>query len=126
MSSGKPREFGETSDVFQAEFHRLRRSTFLQGQDVACLSVRNAVLPAAKEDAEPFEGKGSNGAMVRLVSSALLVIKRPRPVRFSRRQPGPFMKRLAQELWTGPAPVPPFLLAATLGDRRNAGIALER
>src|ERR1700674_2177400 len=125
MSTGKRIKFGKTSDVFQTEFHRVRRSVFLQSQNVACLIIGDAVLPAAEEDAEPFERKGSHGTVVRLVSFALLVIKGPRPSRFSGRQPGPFVKRLAQELRTGPAPVHPFLLAATLGDRRNAGIALE-
>src|SRR5580693_3916850 len=126
MSTGKRIEFGESRDLFQTKFHRLRRGTSLQGQSVACLIVGGAVPPAAEQDAEPFERKGSHGAVMRLAAFALLVIKGSRPHRFSGRQPGPFMKGLAQELRTGPAPMHPFLLTATLSHRRNAGIALER
>ena len=56
----------------------------MQGQDVACLIVRNSVLPAAKEDAEPFEGKGSfrslsgvKGGLARKIGAGDVIINPP-------------------------------------------------
>src|SRR5713101_3530572 len=63
--------------------------------------------------------------MVRFPFLPLAFVISTRPSRFPRRQPGPFVEGLTQELRTGPAPVNPFLLAAALRHRRDTAIALD-
>src|SRR3982751_4648464 len=125
MSTRKGFEFGETSDVFQSNFHRFRLNPFLEGRSIAGLLVGDAVLPAAENDAHPLERKSSYGSVVRLVAFPLLIVKGSRPLRFPGRHPGPFVKGLAQKLRTGPPPVHPFPFATAFRDRSDTGIALD-
>src|SRR5438132_316253 len=82
-------------------------------------------LPTPLEDAEPCEGPGAHGRLVRLACSALLLsidlCPEGMPCGFRR----PLYKRLAQELWTLEAPVDPGLLAAAFRHGRNARLFWE-
>ena len=99
-----------------AAFERLEIDGFI---------IWGALLPTPKEDADPFEGQGAHGRLVRLAFIALLLIidlcPEGMPCGFRR----PLHKRLSQELWTLEAPVDPGLLAAAFRHRRNARIFLE-
>src|SRR5437870_9539607 len=87
--------------------------------------IWGALLPTPREDADPCEGQGAHGRLVRLAFLALLLIidlcPEGMPGGFRR----PLDKRLSQELWTLEAPVDPGLLAAAFRHRRNARIFLE-
>ena len=99
-----------------AAFERLEIDGFIIG---------GALLPTPIEDADPFEGQGAHGRLVRLAFLALLLIidlcPEGMPGGFRR----PLDKRLSQELWTLEAPVDPGLLAAAFRHRRHARIFLE-
>jgi hypothetical protein len=79
MSIGDLIQFGKSGAGFSVYFHTLRRGPFLQGQDITCLLVRDAVLPTTEDNPQPLEGKGPYRRMVRFVALALLVIKVFRP-----------------------------------------------
>src|ERR1700677_909227 len=126
MSTGKPIELGEAGDAFHMNFHRFRGFVFLQGDSVTRLLIGNTVLPATVDDTQPFESESPYGGMVRLVAFTLSLVKLSRPSRLSGRHPRPFMKGLAEELRTGPAPVNPLLLTTAFRNGRDAGVALDR
>jgi hypothetical protein len=99
-----------------AAFERLEIDGFIIG---------GALLPTPIEDADPCEGQGAHGGLVRLALVALLLIidlcPEGMPGGFRR----PLDKRLSQELWTLEAPVDPGLLAAAFRDRRDARLFWE-
>ena len=99
-----------------AAFERLKIHGFL---------VWRASLPTPREDANPCEGQGAYGCLVRfaLVALLLLVDLRPEgmPCRFRR----PLHKRLAQARRTLEAPVDPGLRATAFRHGRNTRIFVE-
>jgi hypothetical protein len=97
------------------------RTSCGQGPQISGLVISNAVLPAAKHDANPFEGQGSDYGMVVLTTLALLLVIGTRPNRLRNRVSCPFVKTLPQKLGTRPAKVHPFLLSTAIGGDRDAG-----
>ena len=76
------------------------------------LSVRLAILPAAKENADPFEGQRPDGGVGRFSFGTLLLVIRFRPGARADGMPRPLVKGLPYELRTSPAPMHPKLFAA--------------
>src|SRR5215831_10675015 len=77
------------------------------------------------QDANPFERQGSDRSMTGLALGTLLLVILLGPWRVSDRVERPFMKGLAQERGTGPAPVNPALLSTGGDHRRNPAITLN-
>ena len=94
--------------------------------EVGGLVVGRPILPAPKENPDPFEGQRAEGGVVAVAPSALLVVVAPGPGREADGLTGVFVKRLLQELRTGEAVMHPAGLAAAYGDRGDAGVGLER
>src|SRR5262249_42723497 len=96
-------------------FERLERKRFI---------VRRARLPTPREDADPCEGEGTHGCLMRFALLALLLIVHLGP----ESMPGGFRRpldtRLAQERRTLETPVDPRLLPAAFRHRRNPRIFL--
>jgi hypothetical protein len=90
------------------------------------LSVRDALLPTPREDAEPLAREGSHRGLRGLPLVTLLLVIEPRPEGGPERCSRPLHKRLAEACGALEAPVAPALLAAAFGDRREAGVRLER
>src|SRR5262249_7590727 len=95
-----------------------------QGREISGFVIRHAILPAAKHDANPFEGQGPDRGMVFLAALALALVIDTRPNRLRDRVSRPFVKALPQKLGTGPAKMHPFLLSAALRYRRNPAVFL--
>ena len=99
-----------------AAFERLEIDGFI---------VRRTLLPTPIEDADPFEGQGAHGRLVRLALVALLLVIDLRPEGMPRGFRRPLHERLAQERRTLEAPVDPGFLATAFRDRRDTRIFLE-
>jgi hypothetical protein len=97
----------------------------MQGLEIDGLIVRCALLPAPREDANPFECQCPYGGLMGFTLVALLLGVHLRPERMSDRLCSPFNERLPEELGTLETPVHPGLRAAPFGHRRNASIFLE-
>src|SRR5215469_12053275 len=91
-----------------------RRASSGQCRQIFVFVIRYAILPAAKHDANPFEGQGSHRGMVVLAALALLPVIGAGPRRLRNRVSCPFVKTLPQKLGTGPAEMHPFLLPTRL------------
>ena len=89
------------------------------------LIVREALLPTAREDTDPFEGQGSHSRLVRFALVALLLVIDLCPEGMPDRVRGPFHERLAAERRTPQTPVHPGLLATAFRDWCDARIFLE-
>ena len=87
--------------------------------------VRGALLPTPIEDADPFEGQGAHGRLVRLALVALLLVIDLCPEGMPDGFRGPLHERLSQERRTLEAPVHPGFLATAFRDRCDARIFLE-
>src|SRR5713101_9982625 len=88
------------------------------------LIVRRAILPTARENADPCEGQGAHGRLVCLALVALLLVIDLCPEGMPDRFRGPFHERLAEERRTLPTPVHPGFLATAFRDRCDARIFL--
>src|SRR5216684_2432813 len=89
------------------------------------LIVRRAILPTARENADPLECQGAHGRLVRLALVALLLVIDLCPEGMPDRFRGPFHERLAEERRTLPTPVHPGFLATAFRDWCNACVFLE-
>jgi hypothetical protein len=87
--------------------------------------IGGALLPTPREDADPCEGQGAHGRLVRLALLALRLIRDLGPEGMSGGFRRPRDTRLAQELGTREAPVAPGLLAAAFRHRYHARLLLE-
>src|SRR5207245_8767819 len=92
----------------------------LEGPQVKRFVVGGTGFPAAIENANPLVGQGANGGMVRNAVLPLLLVISRRPERLFSGRIREFVKGLAQELGTGPAPVHPAHLAARRSDGSDA------
>ncbi len=101
------------------------RTALPQGVEVDTLVVSRSGLPAAVEDPYPLERQCPDGGLIRTALCSLLPVVGARPERFFDGLARPFDEGLAQEFRALPAPVHPALLAAALGDRRDAGVLLQ-
>src|SRR5439155_10658709 len=82
--------------------------------------IRDAILPAAKCNADPLESQGPYGSMMVFASLPLLLIVDTRPVAQSDGMAGPFVESLAKKFRTSPSEVNPLRLAAPLHDGCDA------
>lgn len=98
MSTGEAIKLRKAVNFFHTDFHIVGSCAFLQRERVVHFVVRNAILPAAEDDANPFERERPHSGVMGFIPISLLVIERSGPGRFLRRHPGPFMKCLPQEL----------------------------
>src|ERR1700737_1178271 len=80
-----------------------RRASLGQCRQILVLVIRYAILPAAKHDANPFEGQSSHRSMVVLAPLALLLVIGPGPQRLRNRVSRPFVKHFAAETWHRPS-----------------------
>jgi hypothetical protein len=85
---------------------------------------RGALLPTPAADAAPRKCQRAHGRLRRCPLRALLRGIDPRPEGLPDRCGGPLAERLPAERWTWAAPVPPGLLAAAFGDRRDPRLLL--
>ncbi len=67
----------------------------LEGSEVARFVVGDAVDPAAKEDSNPLERKGTNGGVMRRALGPVTVIESTGPERVWNGAGGPLNERLA-------------------------------
>jgi hypothetical protein len=93
--------------------------------EIGRLIVREALLPTAIEDTDPFEGQGADSRLVRFALVALLLVIDVCPERMPDRFCGPFHERLSEERRTLYTPVPPGFLATAFRDGCEARIFLE-
>src|ERR1039458_7129163 len=96
------------------------RAAAAQTRDIAGVVIGDAVLPAAKRDADPLEGQGPDGGVMAFPGLDLPLIVDARPVAEADRMAGPFVKRLAEKPRTSPSGVNPYALAAPLQNRGDA------
>src|SRR6266705_2335233 len=89
------------------------------------LIVRRSSLPTTIEDANPLERQRAHRCLVRASFVALLAIVGGGPEGAGNGGAGPFDKGLPEERGTLQSPVDPVLLATALGDRSDAGVALN-
>ena len=93
--------------------------------EIGRLIVREALLPTAIEDTDPFEGQGSHSNLVRFALVALLLVIDLCPEGMPDRFRCPFHERLSEERRTLPTPVHPGFLATAFRDRCDACVWLE-
>ena len=92
--------------------------------EIGRLIVREALLPTAIEDTDPFESQGAYSRLVRFALVALLLVRDLGPEGMPDRFRGPFHEHLSEECRTLQAPVDPGFLATAFRDRRNARVFL--
>src|SRR5208282_5048419 len=84
------------------------------------LVIRSMLFPATVEDANPLKGQGAHGGMMTLAAIPLLLIVSLGRCRLGDGATGELVQGLAEEPGASPTPVHPAVLAAALGDGRNA------
>ena len=77
----------------------------MEGLEIALRVIRDAVFPAGKEDADPFESDRSHGGVITFAPSSLAVVKGLGPGAVTYGTGGEFVKGLAKELRTSLAEV---------------------
>ena len=92
---------------------------------VGCFVIGCPALPAAIQNADPFEGETANGDLMGFAFLPLLLIVGLGPERSGDRQGGPLDKGLTQEAGAAPAPVYPARVPTAFGDRGDPGVALD-
>ena len=98
--------------------------TFAECVEVGGFMVGGAVYPTAIEDANPFEGEGSDGGMVFLAAFDLVLVEGAGPDAVSDGVVCELMEGLSHEGGTGPSPVYPGGVAAAFGDRSDPAVFL--
>ena len=92
---------------------------------VTAFVVAFVILPAAEDDADPFEGQGTDDGVVLMPSGFLLRIIETCPDGMPDRFAGVFVEALAQELWTALTPMDVVALATLFENRSDATEALQ-
>ena len=87
--------------------------------------VGGAILPTARENAEPLACQGPYSGLVRLALVTLLRVLAVCPEGMPRGFRRPCHARVSEERRTLETPVPPGLLATALRDRRDTRVFLE-
>ena len=100
-------------------------SAFSEGREVTGFVVRDAVNPAAPEDADPLEGKSADGGIVGSTFFAVALVESIGPEGSRDGLFRPLDERLADERRAREAPVDPGVVAASLGDGGDADVLLE-
>src|SRR6185436_1437486 len=102
-----------------------QRATPADRLQVLLFIVGSAILPAAKDDADPFVGQCPHRCVVRLVLGALLLVVSLSPFALAKRLAGKFVEGLAQELGAGPTEMSPLDFAAGCLDGSDPTVALH-
>ena len=97
----------------------------MEGLEIGRRIVGEAILPTAREDAEPCAGQGSPSSLVGVALVALRLIRDLGPAGMPERGRCPCHERVSEARRTLPTPVPPGLLATAFRDRCDARICLE-
>ena len=97
----------------------------MEALEIAGFAIRCAILPAAVDDPDPFEGEGAQGLMVAIAFVQLLLVVGSCPRAKADRLACKFVKALAKELWASPPPMHRLAPATAPGHRRNTHILLE-
>ena len=92
---------------------------------IARFVVGRPIVPAAPDDANPFERERADRGVVRLPATALLGVIRRRPRTVVDRVLRELVKGLAHEGGGGPAPLHLARATALDGDRRNPAVLLD-
>jgi hypothetical protein len=114
--------------IFSRSVHPIMqqwRTTVLQCGEIDLLVIGSPILPASKENTNPFERKGPDGGLMGLPLRALLLVVQPCPERMAYGCGGPFDERLAQEGGTLPAPMDPRFVPAAFRYWRDTRVLLE-
>ena len=98
----------------------------MEGFEISIGIVGEAVLPASKQDADPFKGQSAYGNVVTLASGDLGLIVGLSPGAETDRVSSELVKRLSLELWAGPSEVDAEALAAGDADGGNAAEKIGR
>ncbi len=98
----------------------------MQGVEIDRFIIRHTVLPAPKEDTDPFKRECPDGGLVCYALVALLLVVGPCPERMPEGFSGPFHERLPQELRALEAPVDPRFVPAAFRHRRDTSVFLQR
>ena len=98
----------------------------LESEEVTSLIVVDAVGPAAMQDSDPLEGESTEGGLMVHASSLATSVKGVGPEGARNGLPDPFDEGLAEEGGAAIAPVDGGLVATAFGDRRHAGVLLQR
>src|SRR5687768_63068 len=133
MQYSNPLPLGETSEVLSQivilvwcwKRSSQPRASESQAFAVKSLVVEGSIFPTAKDDTNPFVGKGAQSGMMRFATLLLLVVVSLRPLRSRNRLTCKLMKALPQELGTGHTPVNPAGLATLFSDWSNTGELLD-
>jgi hypothetical protein len=72
------------------------RLSFLERGQQAGLVIGAAIFPAAVQNAEPFEGQGPNGGVMRFLAVALLLVVLLCPEAFLHEMLGPIPERFGE------------------------------
>jgi hypothetical protein len=96
-----------------------RGTTAVARLEIDGLIRRGALLPTPEEETDPRACQRAYGGLRRVPLIALRLVIAPRPAGRPARFGGPLDERVPEERWTLEAPVPPGLLAAACGDRRD-------
>src|SRR5688572_871734 len=104
----------------QLDFGPQRWVSLLERLQVNRFVVAGTGLPAVKQNANPFEGQDTKSGMMAFATAPQPLIQGLSPTAPVAGVSGKLVEGLAQKLRASPAPVHPPLLAALLGDRRNA------
>ena len=94
--------------------------TLLESHQVASFVVGLPIDPAAMEDADPLEGEGTQRCLMRAAAFAVALVEGFGPERARDGLAHPLDEGLALEGGAREAPVDPALVAAALGDGRDA------
>src|SRR5882724_5263797 len=97
----------------------------LERAEINGLVIRFAVLPTAKEDANPLEGHGAHRCVMALAQASLMIVESTGPCRSGNRVRCELVKGLTKELRTSSSEVLRAAIAAGFGDWRDAAVGLQ-
>ena len=97
----------------------------LECRQIARFVVGNTINPAAKQDADPFEGKGTDGGVVGRAFGLVALVESAGPEGVGNGAGYPFDEGLTKEFGASPTPVDPVLVAAAFGYWRDACVLLK-
>src|SRR4051812_589099 len=100
-------------------------ASLLEAFHILVFVVRRAILPAAKEDPNPFEGQSANNGMVFFTFSRVVIDVVAGPLALADGEPGKLMEGLPVKLGAGLPEIDHSGFATAFGDRRNARKALN-
>ena len=94
--------------------------SFKQDLHILVLVVGGLILPAAEQDADPFEGQGADYGMIFFAFDRVVFNIVTSPLGLGDREASKFMEALALKLGAGLPRIDDSAFAAAFGDRSNA------